>query len=145
MAEKDSEKEPHGSIIGFCCYEKPEDVAPEDQKHRRVGALVYYRSHQAQLRLDLIPSAAWAAGIEWFIANFIPSEKVPEPPFIDGDLFATTEVRGDPVFCGHVHTRQKDSGETQYYARLIGIPVREWIRIRDADKEKKSIYLKVRL
>lgn len=135
----------HGSIIGFLCYEKPEDVNPDDQRHRRIGAIVYYRSHEAQVRLDLIPCGAWADGVEWFISNFIPSEKVPDAPLIEGDLFATTEVRGDHVFCGHIHTRQKDSGDTQYFCKLLGIPVREWIRIRDADKEKKSIYLKIRL
>jgi len=136
--------EPHGTVIGSVCYEAPGEISPEDFKHRRIGKIIYYRSHEAQLRLDLIPAAAWAAGIEWFIANFEPSDKVPEAPFLDGDLVAPTEERGNPVVVGHLHTREREpDGAIQYYVRIFGIPVREWIKIRDSDKEKKSIYLKV--
>lgn len=138
------EKEIHGTLIANVCYERKEDVNPDDYPHRRIGAIIYYRSHEAQLRLDLIPAGAWADGVEYFIANFIPSEKVPEPPLIEGDLFATTEVRGDHVFCGHIHTRQKDSGETQYYAKINGLPIYQWKKIISADSSK-SLYLKIRL
>lgn len=150
----------HGSVIAYLCYENEGESADADSKFRRIGALVYYRSHHEdkppslKLRLDLIPASAWKRGIEYFIGNFIPSEKVPEPPFVDGDLFATSEERGKPVICGHLMTKQNESSKkvgeyeddaTQYVVRLFGIPVREWIRIRDADKEKKSIYLRARL
>lgn len=138
--------ETHGSVIGSFCYESPKDVSPEYHKHRRIGKLIWYRSEEAQVRLDLIPGAAWAAGIEYFIANFEPSERVPEAPYIDGDITAITEDRGDFVTVGHIHTRERESdGAVQYYAKLFGIPVREWIKVRDSDKEKKSIYLKVRM
>ena len=142
----------HGSSIGSFCYESQEENP--DWKHKRIGKLIYYRSEEAQVRLDLIPSAAWAAGIDLFIANFVPCEKVPEPPYICGDVFAVTEDRGDPVCVGHVQTLQnhesKKVGEyedeaTTYHLKLIGIPVREWIKVRDSNKEMKSIYLKVRL
>lgn len=151
--------ERHGSAIASFCYETPGEISPEDHKHRRIGKLIFYRSHSpdkdptAQIRLDLIPGAAWAAGIDLFIANFVPCEKVPEPPFIDGDVFATTEDRGDPVFVGHIHTLQNENSKkmgeyeedpTTYHLKLIGIPVREWIKVRDSNKENKSIYLKVR-
>ena len=143
--------EQHGSVIASFCYETPGEVSPEDYRHRRIGKLVYYRSHSpdkdpsAQIRLDLIPAAAWAAGIEYFIGNFEPSEKVPDAPFIDGDITAATEDRGDHVVVGHIHTRERESdGAVQFYMRIFGIPVREWIKIRDSDKERKSIYLGVR-
>lgn len=136
--------EQHGTVIGSLCYELEEPT--ELAKHKRVGKIVYYRSHECQIRLDLIPVSAWVAGVEWFVANFVPTEKVPEPPYIDGDLVAATEDRGDPVFCGHIHTRQKDhSDETQYFLQLSGIPVKQWKRIIESDKEHKSIYLKVEM
>ena len=152
--------EQRGSVLCSFCYETPGEISPEDYKHRRIGKLIFYRSHSektepsAQVRLDLIPGAAWAAGIDLFIGNFVPSEKIPEPIFITGDVYATTEDRGDHVVVGHIQTVQnpdsKRIGEyedepTQYQLKLIGIPVREWIKIRDSDKELKSIYLKVRL
>lgn len=144
--------ETHGTVIAYLCYEI------EDQ-FKRIGALIYFRSHkddsppEAQVRLDMIPSKAWANGIKYFVGNFIPSEKIPEPVFIDGDLLASTEERGKPVCCGHIHLRQnaasKKNGEyqdhaTQYYMELYGIPVTQWLRVHDSDREKKSIYLKVR-
>jgi len=152
MAAKSSEV--HGTPICSICYENPEDVAPGDYLHRRIGKIIYYRSDEAQVRLDLIPARAWAAGINLFVGNFVPTEKVPEPPFIDGDIMATTVDRGDNIVVGHIHTVQnhnsKKVGEyadepTQYQVILNGIPVRDWIRIRDADKELKAIYLKVRM
>jgi hypothetical protein len=127
------------------CWEDKENADPEEHKHRRIGKLIYYRTHEAQLRLDLIPAKAWASSSGWFIGNFIESEDVPEPPYIDGDLIATTEDRGDYVVAGHIHTRERDDGAVQYYMKLFGIPVREWIKIRDSNKESKSIYLKVNL
>ena len=134
--------EQRGTQIASFCYEMEE--ATEVAKHKRIGVLIYYRSHEAQVRLDLIPVGAWEMGVEWFIGNFKPTEKVPDPPFIDGDLIAATEKRGDPVFCGHIHTRQKEhSDETQYFFKLIGIPVMQWKRVMESDKEHKSIYLKV--
>jgi len=144
--------EQHGSVIASFCYETPGEVGPDDHKHRRIGKLIWYRSHDenkdpsAQVRLDLIPTAAWAAGIEYFIGNYEESEKVPIPELIEGDLMAVTEDRGDHVMVGHIHTRERESdGAVQYYMKLLGIPVREWIKVRDSDKEKKSIYLKVRM
>src|SRR6056297_1270687 len=101
--------EQHGTIIASICYELEEST--ELSRHKRIGKLIYYRNHAAQVRLDLIPLAAWESGVEWFIGNFVPTEKVPEPPFIDGDLVAATEDRGDPVFCGHIHTRQKEHSD----------------------------------
>jgi hypothetical protein len=136
--------ETHGTPIASIAYEleQPTEVAC----HKRIGKLIYYRNHAAQVRLDLIPLAAWESGVEWFIGNFVPTEKVPEPPFIDGDLVAATEDRGDPVFCGHIHTRQKEhSDETQYFLKLVGLPVMQWKRIMESDKEHRSIYLKVQL
>ena len=144
--------EQHGTVIASVCYEQPGDIAPGDYKHRRIGKLIYYRSHDCQLRLDLIPAKAWSEGIDLFIGNFQPSEKVPEPPFVDGDLMAVTEDRGDPVRVGHIWTVQNPDSRkigdyaadaTQYQLKLIGLPVREWARVRFTDK--KSIYLKVRL
>lgn len=144
--------EQHGTVIASLCYETPGDISPEDYKHRRIGKLIWYRSHgedkdpSAQIRLDLIPASAWAAGIKYFIGNFEESEKVPFPEMIDGDIMAVTEERGDNVVIGHIHTRERETdGAVQYYMELFGIPVRDWIKIRDSDKESKSIYLKVRL
>lgn len=138
--------EMNGSALCSLCYEDPREVSPEDFKHRRIGKLIYFRSGDANVRLDIIPSAAWAAGIEYFIGNFTPSEKVPEPPFIDGDLIAQTEDRKDPVFVGHIKTRERDSdGAVQYYMELRAIPIYQWKKLIESDKEHKSLYLKVRL
>jgi DNA repair exonuclease SbcCD nuclease subunit len=133
----------HGSVIAYLCYEK-KVKSDEDTKYFRVGSLLYYRSHKdhvsptVQVRIDFIPDEALQFEFEFFIGNFIPSEKVPEPPFIDGDLFATTEERGMPVICGHIHTRQNASSKklgnyedepTQYYFKLRGLPVYQWKKI----------------
>ncbi len=131
-----------GSIIASMAYEL--DKPTELSRHKAIGKLIYFRSHEAQIRLDLIPFGAWAKDAEWFIGNFLSSEKVPDPPYIDGDLVAATESRGDPVFCGHIHTRQTEDGtQTQYFMTLKGIPVMQWKRVMQSNKEHKSIYLKV--
>lgn len=144
----------HGSVIAYLCYEK-KVKSDEDTKYFRVGSLLYYRSHKdhvsptVQIRMALIPDEALLREFEYFIGNFIPSEKVPEPPYIDGDLFATTEERGMPVICGHIHTRQNlnskklgvyEDEPTQYYLKLRGIPVYQWGKLM----EGKSICLTAR-
>ncbi len=137
MPEKKS-----GTIIASVCYEMEEPT--ELARHKRIGKIIYFRNHAAQVRLDAIPIKAWVSGVEYFVANFAPTEKVPDPPYIDGDLVAATEDRGDPVFCGHIHTRQKDhSDETQYYLTLVSLPVMQWKRVMASDREHKSIYLRV--
>lgn len=150
----------HGSEICSLCYEQPGDVAPGDYRHRRIGKLFYFRSHSedrepsAQLRLDLIPAKAWADGIDLFVGNFVPSEKVPEPVYVEGDLMAATEDRGDHVNVGYVQTVQnpdsRKAGEyedqpTQYHVKLKGLPVAAWKRLLLSDKETKSLYLKVKM
>lgn len=155
-----SEKEQHGSVIAYLAYATKKNAADADEVYHRIGCLIYYRSHKddappsAQIRLDLIPASAWAEGNFKLIGRFMPTEKVPEPPYIDGDLFAATEQRGLPVICGHIHTDQnensKKAGEyesdaTIYFGTLSGLPVYQWLRIHDSQKELKSIYLNVRM
>lgn len=149
--------EQHGSVIAYIAYAKKE-CADADETYHRIGALIYYRSHHddkpphAQFRLDGIPAKAFNEG-KMLIGNFIPSEKVPEPPYIDGDLFAATEERGKPIICGHIHTVQsggsKKLGEyeddaTQYQIVLNVLPVYQWKKVIGSE-EKRSIYLRARI
>lgn len=156
-----STNEQHGSVIAYLAYAIKKAAADADEAYHRIGALVWYRSHKedappsAQVRLDLIPASAWAEGNFKFIGKFRPVEgKVPEPPYIDGDLFAATEQRGLPVICGHIHTDQNENSKkvgeyesdaTIFFGTLSGLPVYQWLRIHDSQKELKSIYLNVRM
>jgi hypothetical protein len=145
----EEKKELHGTVIARLAYELDgpvsmvgKDGEPYTASHKTIGLLIFYRTGEAQVRLDMIPLSAWIGGDEWFIGNFIPSEKVPEAPFVDGDLVASTDTRGEPVTVGHIHARQNEFGMSQYYMRLYGIPVSGWRRAIQAG-EGKSLYLRV--
>lgn len=155
-----SEKEQHGSVIAYIAYATKKDAADVDEVYHRFGAVVFYRSHKAdepphaQIRLDMIPASAWAEGNFRFVGKFIPGYKNPEPPYLDGDLFAATEQRGLPVICGHIHTDQNhhsnkvgeyESDATLFWGQITGLPVYQWLRIHDSQKEFKSIYLNIRI
>ncbi len=119
-----------GTIIADMCYEYFDEAGRK--KHRKIGSLLYYRSHvgdepTAQFRWDLLPSTAWAKNPDtYFIGNFMPSEKVPEPPYVCGMVYVPSDVRGERVQVGHIGSRQRaDGDETQYYMQLFGVPLRE--------------------
>jgi|TARA_R100000479_G_scaffold104925_1_gene52429 hypothetical protein len=144
-------KEPHGTIVARLCFEldaptvqKNRDGSEYISKHSTIGLLIYYRTGEAQIRLDSIPISAFRDGVEFFIGNFIESEKVPEPPYIEGDIVSPTDTRGEPVTCGYILSKQDESGRTQYAMRLYSIPVGQWKKaISQSDLNKKSLYLKV--
>jgi hypothetical protein len=120
----------HGTIIGDVCYEYFDEAGRK--KHRKIGSLFYYRNHSggipsAQFRWDMLPASAWEKNADvYFIANFMPSEKVPEAPYICGSIYVPSDERGDRTQIGHVGTRQRpDNDDTQYYMQLFGVPIRE--------------------
>lgn len=124
----------HGSVIGSVCYEK---ILPSGEKeHVRIGKLIYFRAHKeggvpsCQFRFDMVPGVAWKKDPDtFFIANFIPSEKVPDAPYLCGKIYVTTNERGDHVEIGHINTRQREhNGDTQYYLQLAGVPIGEVLR-----------------
>lgn len=123
----------HGTEIARICYEK---ILPSgDKKYVPIGRLIYFRAHKegaapsCQFRWDVVPSSAWMKNPEtWFIGNFIPSEKVPEAPSLDGDIYVTSDVLNDHVVIGHIKSRERDGEENpdyavQYYMQLYGLPV----------------------
>jgi hypothetical protein len=119
-----------GTIIADMCYEYFDEAGRK--KHRKIGSLFYYRSHvgdmpSAQFRWDMLPSEAWKKDpAVYFIGNFMPSEKVPEPPYVCGMIYVPSDVRGERTQIGHIGSRQKpNSDETQYYMQLFGVPLRE--------------------
>ena len=131
----------NGTTIAQLCYE-------DKGGYRNIGSLIYFRTHEAEVKLDIIPMRAWATGEEYFIGNFVPSEKVPEPPFIDGDIMATTDERGKPVQVGHMHTRDDAVGNTQYFFTLFGIPVSAWrnaIKQSEEGKGRRALYMKIEM
>lgn len=118
----------HGTVIGCVAYETITTAG--DKEYVRIGKLIYFRNHKggvpsAQFRWDVVPAVAWKRDPDvYFIANFIPSEKIPEPPYLCGKMFVTTNTRGEHVEIGHINTRQRDTNEeTQYYMQLKGLPV----------------------
>lgn len=118
-----------GTVVADMCYEYFEG---NQKKHRKIGSLVYFRNHSggcpsAQLRLDLVPSVAWKSNPEcWFIGNFIESEKIPEAPYVCGNIYVPSDVRGDRTQLGYIITDEKDDGSaTQYRFKLFGVPLRE--------------------
>jgi hypothetical protein len=119
----------HGTKIADICYEYFEDG---QKKHRTIGSLFYFRNHSggcpsAQLRLDMIPSVAWQQNPDvYFIGNFIPSEKLPEAPYVCGNIYAPSDKRGDRTYIGHIASRETPDGtKTQFYLQLFGVPLRE--------------------
>lgn len=141
----------HGSIVARLCFELDAPIMQRNKdgseylsKHSTIGLLIYYRTGEAQVRLDTIPISAFRDGVEYFIGNFMPSEKVPEPPFIEGNLVSPTDTRGEPVTCGYILSKQDENGRTQYAMRLYSIPVGQWKKaISQSDVAKKSLYLKI--
>lgn len=119
----------HGTVIASICFEKI--MASGEKKHIPIGKLIYFRAHKensepsAQFRWDLCPATAWTSNPDtWFIGNFESSEKIPDAPYLDGDIFVTSDVLKDHVVIGHIKTRQRDhNDDTQYYMQLHGIPM----------------------
>jgi hypothetical protein len=133
----------NGTVIADLCYR-------DGERFRKIGALIYYRSHDAEVRLDIIPAGLWSSGESWFFGNFKEHEKVPEPPFIEGNIVAATQERGKPVTVGHIHTYEDDHGgdRVQYRMELFGIPVGQWRRAIESDKgdgDKRSLFMRVEM
>lgn len=145
-------EEKHGTVIGRLCFELDAPTVMVGRSgeeftatHQTIGLLIYYRTGEAQVRLDGIAVSALSHGTEWFIANFIPSEKVPEPPFVEGNLVASTETRGEPLLCGYITSRQNEHGKAQYAMRLYSLPVSGWRRAIEAlEPRAKAIYLRLK-
>jgi hypothetical protein len=131
----------NGTTIADLCYKDGDD-------YRNVGSLIYFRTDEADVRLDIIPIGLWKQGEEWLIGNFMPSEKIPDAPYIDGDITAPSDKRGERIKVGHIHTRDNEIGDAQYYMTLFGIPVGSWRKLiaeSDAGKGKRSLFLKVEM
>ena len=131
----------NGTTIADLCY-------MEGERYRNIGSLIYFRTHAAEIKLDLIPMSAWTAGKDWFIGNFMPSDKVPDAPYVEGDIMATTDERGNPIKVGHVHTRDDEDGNAQYYLTLFGIPIGVWRKaIKESDEGggRRSLFLGIKL
>lgn len=95
------------------------DLAREvDGSYEKVGAMLYFRTHDCKVRLDKPTRHA--------IGKFIPTGKVPEAPMIEGDLFH----RGEKV--GHIHSQQNEYGDTLYWLRVV--KVTGWLNVKLEDK-----------
>lgn len=131
----------NGTIIADLCYK-------DGERFRKIGSLIYFRTHDAEIRLDLIPLRPWVKGEDWFFGNFITSEKVEEPPYIEGDITAPTEERGKRVQVGHIHTQDNEVGDTQYILTLFGVPVGIWRKAIMENEEtgsKRSLFMKIEM
>lgn len=118
----------NGHLIASLCYEY---IEGGQKRYKSFGSLWYYRNHSggtpsAQIRLDLIPSKAWSNNPDtWFIGNFKESEEIKDPPYVEGQIFVPSDVRGDRLEIGHIGTRETADGEsTQYYLQFFGVPLR---------------------
>jgi len=142
-----------GTVIANVGYE-----VPQSSEYRKIGALYYYRNHKggtpdAQLRLDVMPSVAWENNPEcWFVGNFIPTEKIPDAPYICGRLFVPSDKRGDRTYIGQVISDESEDGSKQQYRmKLFGIPLREiskGIKARlkeDSSTKHNSVYIGIEL
>ena len=104
--------------------------------YRKFGVLFYSRATKkntkpsAKLRLDFIPAVAWKQDPDtWYIGNFHPCHKHPTAPFVDGDLYVPSDIKGERTKIGHIHTRERDDGSgTQYYLQLFGVPLRPIVK-----------------
>jgi len=119
-----------GTIIADICHEYFDEAGTK--RHRKIGALFYYRNHDggipsAQFRWDLLPAKLWQSNPDaYFIGNFMQSEKVPDPPYVCGQIYAPSDIRGERTIIGHIGTRQRQTNDdTQYYLQLFGVPLRE--------------------
>lgn len=132
----------NGSLLCNICYK-------DGEKLRTVGSIIYYRSHEAEIRLDTIPIGLWKQGYEWLFGIFMKSEKVTDPPFIEGDITATTDTRGDRLKVGHITTKDDAKGDdVTYLVKMFGIPIGAWRKLiadSDAGNGRRSLYLKVEI
>lgn len=143
MGLKEKEEMPprNGQSICDLCYK-------DGESHRNVGSVIFFRTDEADVRLDILPLKLWSKGEENLIGNFIPSEKVPDAPFIEGDVTAPSDERGKRIKVGHIHTDERPSGEAYYWMTLFGIPVGAWRKIilaTESGSGKRSMFLKVEM
>ena len=123
-------EERKGTIVGNLAYK---DI---DGTYIRCGAVIYYRDHNgfspsARVRLDMVPIGALARNPnDWLVATFNPSDKIPEAPYIHGELFVPSDIRGDRTYAGKIITEEKEDGSsTHYRVTLDGVPLREYAKM----------------
>ena len=116
----------NGTYIADLAVEEP----PYSGKYRKVGALLYFRSHEAKVKLTgPIPEGVNVIGL------FRESEKVQEAPYIEGDLF----LKGVKV--GHIHSQQDEVGNSMYWMRTD----LQCITVKPRMQELKPTWLAVEL
>lgn len=112
----------NGTFIADIAYEKES----YKRKYIRVGSILYFRSHDCKVKVLGRPPAN-----QNIIGKFKKSEKVPDAPMIEGDLFYKKHK------VGHIHSQQNEYGETLYWLRLtVGLPEEgtNWLRVELEDK-----------
>jgi hypothetical protein len=115
-----------------------------DKKWTTVGRLIYFRSHEVRIKLNVLP--LWAMmNKQWMLGTFVEQFKVAEPPYLDGDVIVKTED-GDQVI-GKLITYQNETGTvTHYMVQLSALPAAKVVQaMKEAEVDKKSIWLDIRL
>jgi YHS domain-containing protein len=114
----------NGTFIADIAHE----IVEYSGKYERIGAILYFRSHDCKIKFTKSPPLE-----KNIIGKFKTSEKVPEAPMIEGDLF----VNGGKI--GHIHSEQNGVGETLYWMRIeVAIPIQGvtlWAKVKLEDKE----------
>lgn len=118
-----------GTIVGNLAFKDSND------SYVRCGSIIYYRDHSgfspsARIRIDMVPIKAWANGANnWMVATFNQSDKIREAPYIHGDIYTPSDIRGERTYVGKIITDESHNGSSVHYrATLDGLPLRELAR-----------------
>lgn len=112
----------NGTFIADIAHE----VESYSGRYRRIGSILYFRSHECKVKITDVPPVGTNV-----IGKFRPSEKVPEPPMIEGDLFDKEEK------VGHIHSQQNEKGDTLYWMRFTKILAKcdtYWLKVKLEDE-----------
>jgi hypothetical protein len=118
----------NGTFVADIAYE----VEPYRKKYHRIGAILYFRSHECKIKLIDFPPTD-----RYIIGKFKPSEKVPEAPYLEGDVFIKDAAEVDRKV-GHIHSEQNEVGDTMYWLKFDVCVVIErahaiWLKVKLED------------
>ena len=110
----------NGTFIADIAYE----TEPYTKEYHRIGAILYFRSHECKVKLIDFPPTD-----RFIIGKFKESDKVPEAPYLEGDVFFKDEQ------VGHLHSEQNEVGDTMYWLKFDAL----------VEPDQGAIWLKVKM
>lgn len=109
----------NGTFIADIAFE----IEEYSGRYQRIGGLLYFRSHECKVKLSQNTPVD-----RFVIGKFRPSEKVPDAPMLEGDMFLKK------VKVGHIHSEQDAGGGTLY-----------WMKFNDVIEVEETVWLRVEL